>query len=425
MGVQCVFAFGYAVTSAVFAFGYAVILGCKSLNRRILHIDMDAFFASVEQVLDPALKGKPLIIGGGPGDTRGVVSTASYEARKFGVHSAMPLSQAHRLCPHGIYLRGHYEAYEVASDRVMEILLEVSPLVECVSIDEAYVDITGSIKLFGGEDAGGEDAIAHHIKRRIREETQLPCTVAIGSNKLVAKVGSDAAKPDGYLNIPTGGEREFLRPLPVRRLPGVGPRTAETLESLGLMTIGVLGDIDLPILLNVFGQSAYSLQRAAQGISTSEVETESIPKSVGRETTFDRDLLDWDRVERALINLAERAAYALREKQMEARCVTLKVRYADFKTHTFSKTLPEPTCVDSDIIEALQALLPKAKERRARVRLIGVSLSSLIYNQHQMHLFDRKEYERWQRVFQSVDRIRDKQGFESVGLARTMKKNRP
>lgn len=387
------------------------------MNRRILHIDMDAFFASVEQVLDPTLKGKPLIIGGGPGDTRGVVSTASYEARKFGVHSAMPLTQAHRLCPHGIYIRGHYEAYEAASDKVMEILREVSPLVECVSIDEAYVDITGSIKLFGGE-----DAIAQHIKRRIREETLLPCTVAIGSNKLVAKVGSDAAKPDGYLNIPDGGEREFLRPLEVRRLPGVGPRTAETLESLGLMTIGALGDLDLSILLNVFGQSAYSLQRAAQGIATSEIETESIPKSVGRETTFDRDLLDWDHVEQVLIHLAERASYALREKQMEARCVTLKVRYADFKTHTFSKTLTEPTCVDSNIIEALHALLPKAKERRARVRLIGVSLSSLIYNQHQMHLFDRKEYARWQRVFESVDQIRDKQGFESVSLARTMKK---
>lgn len=387
------------------------------MNRRILHIDMDAFFASVEQVLDPSLKGKPLIIGGAAGDARGVVSTASYEARKFGVHSAMPLSQARRLCPHGIYIRGHYDEYEKASAKVMEVLHEISPLVECVSIDEAYVDITGSIKLFGSE-----DAIAHHIKRRIREETQLPCTVAIASNKLVAKVGSDEGKPDGYLNIPTGGEREFLRPLPVRRLPGVGPRSAETLESLGLMTIGALGDLDLSILLNVFGQSAYSLQRAAQGISTSQVETESMAKSVGRETTFDRDLLDWDHIERVLLHLAEHVAYSLREKQMEARCVTLKVRYADFKTHTFSKTLPEPTCVDSDIIDALQTLLPKAKERRARVRLIGVTLSSLIYNQHQMHLFDRKEYERWQRVFEKVDEIRDKQGFDSVGLAKTMKK---
>lgn len=387
------------------------------MNRRILHIDMDAFFASVEEVLDPSLKGKPLIIGGEPGDARGVVSTASYEARKYGVHSAMPLSQAVRLCPHGIYIRGHHEAYSEASKKVMDILQEVSPLVEPVSIDEAYVDITGSIKLFGGE-----DEIAHHIKRRIREETQLPCTVAIGANKLVAKVGSDEAKPDGYLNIPTGGEREFLRPLPVRRLPGVGPRTAETLESLGLMTIGALGDMDLSILLNVFGQSAYVLQQAAHGISTSQVETESIPKSVGRETTFERDLLDWDHVERALIHLAEHAAHALREKQMEARCVTLKIRYADFKLHTFSKTLPEPTCVDSDIIEALQGLVSKAKERRARVRLIGVSLSSLIHNQHQMHLFDRKEYERWQRVLEKVDEIRGKQGFDSVGLAKTMKK---
>ena len=380
---------------------------------------MDAFFASVEEVLDPSLKGKPLIIGGAPGDTRGVVSTASYEARKYGVHSAMPLSQARRLCPHGTYIRGHYEAYSAASGKVMSILHEVSPLVECVSIDEAYVDITGSVKLFGGE-----DAIALHIKRRIREETQLPCTVAIASNKLVAKVGSDEGKPDGYLNIPPGGERDFLRPLAVRRLPGVGPRTGDTLESLGIMTIGALGDLDLSILTNAFGQWAYVLQRAARGVSGSQVTTESVPKSVGRETTFERDLLDWDRVEQVLVKLAERAAHALREKLMEARCVTLKVRYADFKTHTFSKTLTEPTCVDSDIIEALRELLPKAKQRRARVRLIGVSLSSLIHDQRQMHLFDRKDYARWQRVFEKVDEIRQKQGFNSVNLARSMKKKK-
>jgi len=384
-------------------------------HRRILHIDMDAFFASVEQVLNPALKGKPLIIGGDATDTRGVVSTASYEARKYGVHSAMPIAQAKRLCPHGIFMRGSFENYRIASEQVHEILHSISPLVESVSIDEAYVDITGSLKLFGGE-----EAIARLIKERIREATQLPCTVAIASNKLVAKVGSDEGKPDGILLIPNGTERDFFRPLAIRKLPGVGPRTAETLESLGIMTIGHLGDLPTPTLLTVFGPAGYSLQRAARGISISEVVTESTPKSVGRETTFERDLLDWDRIVRILIYLTERTAYALREKQMEARCVTLKVRYSDFETHTFSETLREPTCVDTEIFTTLERLIPKAQERRARVRLIGVSLSSLVYNQHQLYLFGRKNNEKWERAMESVDKMRDRYGFELVRVARSV-----
>lgn len=388
-------------------------------QRRILHIDMDAFFASVEQVLDPSLKGKPLIIGGDAHDNRGVVSTASYEARKYGVHSAMPIAQARRLCPHGIFMRGNFDHYRTASEQMRTVLESVSPRVEPVSIDEAYVDITGSLRLFGGE-----EAIVRHIKSRIREATQLPCTVAVGSNKLVAKVGSDEGKPDGCLSIPSGGERAFLRPLSVRKLPGVGPRTAETLESLGVMTIGHLGDLPTPALLDVFGPSGYSIQRAARGICISEVEPESVAKSVGRETTFERDLLDWDQITRILIYLTERAAYALREKQMEARCVTLKVRYSDFNTHTFSETLLEPTCVDSEIIGVLEGLIPKAKERRARVRLIGVSLSSLVYNQHQLYLFGRKHYEKWERALESVDHIRDRHGFELVRVARSIELGR-
>lgn len=384
-------------------------------HRRILHIDMDAFFASVEQVLNPSLKGKPLIIGGDASDNRGVVSTASYEARKYGVHSAMPIAQARRLCPHGIFMRGSFENYRVASETVHEILQSISPLVEGVSIDEAYVDITGSLRLFGGE-----EAIAHLIKSRIREATQLPCTVAIASNKLVAKVGSDEGKPDGILLIPEGSERDFFHPLAVRKLPGVGPRTAENLESLGIMTIGQLGDLPTSTLLTVFGPSGYSLQRAARGISVSDVVTESTPKSVGRETTFERDLLDWDQIQRILIYLTERSAYALREKQMEARCVTLKVRYSDFDTHTFSETLRESTCVDSEIIAILEHLIPKAKERRARVRLIGVSLSSLVYNQHQLYLFGRKQTEKWERAMESVDKMRDRYGFELVRVARSV-----
>ena len=376
---------------------------------------MDAFFASVEVVRNPALKGKPLIVGGNHEDTRGVVCTASYEARKYGVHSAMPLVQARRLCPDGIFMRGNFEHYQAASEKIRGVLETVSPLVECASIDEAYLDISGSQRLFGGD-----DAIAQHIKSRIRVETQLPCSIGITPNKLVAKIASDEAKPDGYLRICPGEEREFLRPLSIKKLPGVGPRTRELLESLGVMTIGHLAELPPATLLNVFGQAGYLLHRSACGISTSTVEPESMPKSVGRETTFEQDLLDWNRIGQTLAYLTERALYALREKQMETKCVTLKVRYSDFKTNTFAKTLPEPTCIDGDVFEALRGLVLKAKQRRARVRLIGVSLSSLSYNQHQLRLFDRKGVEKWERALRSVDRIRDRYGFELLRFARSM-----
>ncbi len=385
------------------------------MERRILHIDMDAFFASVEQVFNPELRGKPLIVGGAAGDTRGVVCTASYEARKFGVHSAMPLVQARRLCPHGIFIRGHFEHYQAASEKIHTILETVSPLVEGVSIDEAYVDITGSRHLFGGD-----DAIAHYLKTRIREETQLPCTVAVASNRLVSKVAADHAKPDGYRNVAPGEEGAFLRPLPIGKLPGVGPRTQEILEALGVMTIGRLADLPLATLMNVFGASGYALQRAARGMGSAEVVPESLPKSIGRETTFERDLNDWNEVERILAYLTERATYALREQQMETRCVTLKIRYGDFKTNTFAKTLTEPTCIDAEIVDALHGLIPKAKERRTRVRLAGVSLSSLSYNQHQLSLFDRKGKDKWERVLESVDHIRERHGFEFLRFARSM-----
>ena len=389
------------------------------MQRRILHIDMDAFFASVEEVLNPALKGKPLIVGGDGKDTRGVVCTASYAARKFGVHSAMPIVQARRLCPHGIFLRGSFEHYREASEKVRGILETVSPLVEFASIDEAYVDVSGSQRLFGGD-----DAIAHYVKSRIRDETHLPSTLAITPNKLVSKIASDEGKPDGYVRVPGGGEREFLRPLAIRELPGAGPRTCELLESLGVMTIGHLADLPLPMLLNAFGQGGYALQRSAQGISASEVVPESMPKSIGRETTFKRDLLDWDEIARILAYLTERALYGLREKGMETKRVTLKVRYSDFMTHTFAKTLAEPTCIDSEIFDALEELLPKAKARRARVRLIGVSLSSLSYNQHQLRLFDGQRVEKWERALGSVDRVRERHGFEFLRFARSIQLGR-
>jgi DNA polymerase-4 len=384
------------------------------MDRRILHIDMDAFFASVEQVLHPELRGKPLIIGGDK-QSRGVVCTASYEARPFGVHSGMPMAQARRLCPHAIFLKGSFEHYRAASERVRTILETVSPLVEMASIDEAYIDVTGSQRLFGGD-----DAIARYIKSEIRRQTQLPCTVAIAANKLVAKIAAGLAKPDGYRRVPPGEEAAFLRPLPLRKLPGAGPRTCAVLEGMGVLTIGALADLPVPTLMAAFGSTGYALHEAAHGRSNTVVEPESDPKSISRETTFEEDLLDWKRIERILIYLAERAAHALREAALETRCITLKVRYADFKTNTFARTLAEPTCLDGDIVRTLEELLPKARERRARVRLVGVALTSLSRNQHQLRLFEGKASGKWERVLESVDHIRGRHGFEVVRSAKSM-----
>ncbi len=392
--------------------------------KRILHVDMDAFFASVEVVLNPRLRGKPVVVGGEPGDPRSVVSSASYEARHYGVRSAMPIAEAHRLCPGAVFLRGDHGVYEAVSRQIFTLLESVSPRVHMASIDEAYVDITGSLRLFGGE-----DALAALLKRRIREETGLPCTVAVASNKLVSKVAANAVKPDGYISIPAGGEADWLAPLPVGKLPGIGPRTRGTLESMGIMTIGALAAAPAPVLEPVFGvQTAHVLRATALGVASDEVEAGAdAPKSISRETTFPEDLSDWKLLGNVAAQLLERCAHALREEGMETRCLTLKVRYGDFSTHTFSQALPDPTALDTVLLETLRGLLPKAMARRARVRLVGVGLSRLSWNQHQTSLFTRESDEKWERVLERVDRVRGKLGFDTVhlGVVKPPPKRRP
>ena len=387
------------------------------MKHRILHIDMDAFFASVEQVHDPSLLGKALIIGGAKEDVRGVVSTASYEARKFGVHSAMPIVEARRLCPHGIFMRGNFEYYREAAQKVRAVLACVTPLVQVASIDEAYLDVTGSQKLFGGD-----DAIARYIKSEIRRTTELPCTVAISANKLVSKVASDEGKPDGYLRVADGEAAAFLAPLAVQKLPGAGPRTCAMLESLGVLTVGQLAAISLPMLERTLGeQAAVGLQRAARGIAGTVVTVDRTPKSISRETTFPQDELDWKHIERILTYLTERCAYSLREAGLEARRVTLKVRYGDFTTKTFAKTLREGTSIERDIFDALEELLPKGRARRARVRLIGVGLSQLRQNQHQLALFGGERTAKWEQALESVDQIRGKYGFDALHFGKSIR----
>lgn len=386
------------------------------MDRRILHIDMDAFFASVEIAKNPSLAGKPLIIGGAWEDKRGVVSTASYEARKYGVHSAMPLSEARRRCPQGIFMRGDHARYREASRKVRAILETVTPIVQMASIDEAYLDVTGSQRLFGGD-----DGIARFLKAEICRQTNLPCTVAITPNKLVSKIASDEGKPDGYVRVAAGREAAYLAPLPVRKLPGAGPRTCATLDRLGIATLGDLAACPIALLDQAFGHhTALNLQRRARGISTAGVEVERSPKSISRESTFPEDVQGWSQVERTVAYLAERCMYTLREEGLEARRVTLKVRYSDFETKTFARTLPEPTAVDSMVTAALRDLAASVRPNGRRIRLVGVGLDLLRYDQHQLPLFGGLANEKWERVLEQADAVRTKYGFQYLGTGKSL-----
>lgn len=383
--------------------------------RRILHIDMDAFFASVEQARDPRLRGKPLIIGGAIDSVRGVVSTASYEARVFGVRSAMPIAQARRLCPQGIYMQGDHAHYAAVSRQVRAILGTVSPLVEMASIDEAYVDVTGSLQLFGGD-----AAIAEHIKVLIRAQLELPCTIAIAANRLVSKIATNEVKPDGFISVPAGSERAYLAPLPVAKLPGAGPKTCESLRRIGIMTIGELASAPTRLLEQGLGDNAaLSLQRAARGETGADIETDRTPKQISRETTFAEDVTDWGELEQVLARLAEKCCHTLRAQELEAKRVTLKVRYAPFDTRTFARALPTPTCVDADVLAAIRALLARARARKEPVRLVGVALGELRQGQHQLELFSANGNEKWERVLHTVDELRGKIGFDAVRLGQT------
>jgi DNA polymerase-4 len=385
--------------------------------RWILHVDMDAFFAAVEVVRHPEYRGKPLIVGGNKEDLRGVVATASYEARTFGVHSAMSLAEARRRCPHAIFIRGNHALYAAVSKQVRQILETFSSKVEMASIDEAYLDISGSLHLFGDSPL----SLARQLKQQIRAQLELPCTVAVAANKLVAKIASDRAKPDGLRIVPPGEEAAFLAPLPLKQLPGAGPKTCEQLQRLGLNTLGDLVAAPLSLLERAMPPAAaMALQRRAAGRHFGEVVPLRLPKQISKETTFSQDTSDWASIEQTLFQLADRCLIALRKRAMETRRVTLKVRYADFETKTFAQALAQPTAVDAEVYAVLHALIPKARARRGRVRLIGVALGELACGQHQLSLFENTPTERWDRLLRQVDALRDKHGPNAVHLGRVL-----
>ena len=340
-------------------------------RRTILHADLDAFYASVEVLDDPTLRGKPVIVGGDP-DARGVVSAASYEARRFGVHSAMPLRTAQRLCPAGVFLPGRFDRYRELSAQVMSIFASFTPLVEPISLDEAFLDVTGSLAAFGD----GE-AIARRIKERVLAETGLVVSVGVATNKLCAKVASDLRKPDGLVVVPPGDEAAFLAPLPVSRLWGVGPQARQALAEYGVTTIGQLAALPAGTLRRRFGSHGAELAQRALGIDPSPVTPCQRPKSIGHELTFDHDVTDVARLERTLLDLAESVASRLRRHHLAAGGVQLKLRYEGFDTITRQAPLPHQARESEPIYALGVELLRRALAPDRAVRLIGLTAIGL------------------------------------------------
>ena len=374
----------------------------------ILHVDMDAFFVSVELLERPELRGKPVIVGGQP-DQRGVVTAASYEARKYGVHSAMPLRTAGRLCPHAVYLDGHHAKYTEWSDRVANILAKFSPTVEMVSIDEAYLDLAGTERLYGPPFAA-----ADKLLRSITRTTGLPCSGGLATTRLVAKVASDQAKPRGFLWVAPGAEARFLAPLSVRKIPGIGKVTEGALRALSIETVEQLAAFPQAKLEKIFGQWGTALYRKARGGDSYEFVIDAEPKSISHNHTFGEDTDDTAALSAVLSHLSQKACKRLREAGLVTRTLTLTIRYAGFDTYTRSKTLSEPTCLDADIFAVFQNLFRQHRDSRRKVRLLGVSLSALTHGAEQLDLLEAERRAKIEKLTRAADRLRDRFGFDSV-----------
>ena len=381
----------------------------------IMHIDLDAFFVSVEQVDNPELKGKPVIVGGKP-ERRGVAAAVSYEARRFGIHSGMPLITTYRLCPQAIFIEGSFTKYRDASRKFMAILADFTPFLEPGGLDEAYLDVTGFESLYGTI-----RQMAQAIKRRIREELGLCASVGISSAKIVAKVASDLSKPDGLLEVASGEEASFLAPLDIAKLPGIGKKTGRVLRGLGINTLGELSLVPPGVLKSHFGTFGELLHRYASGIDDRKVTLPGAAKSISRETTFGRDTADRSFLKATLRYLSERVGSQLRQQDKQARCVTLKLRYADFTTITRSHTLKPASDTDQAIARIGLELLTKAlAQERQPVRLIGIGVSNLTETGRQLDMLDSSA-QRQEQLNKAIDRIRKKYGFTAIQTGSTMR----
>ncbi len=388
--------------------------------RTIFHVDMDAFFVSVEELFDPSLKGKPVVVGGQRGE-RGVVSAASYAARKFGVHSAMPLRTAEKLCPQAIFVDGHSDRYREYSHRVHEVLCHFSPLVEMASVDEAYLDMTGTDRLHGPPLRS-----AHTLHQEMKSATQLNCSVGIGTSRLIAKVSSAKAKPNGVLWVMPGQEAKFLAPLDVGDIPGVGKVMEKNLHQMGIRRVGDLAKLEEHDLDNRFGKWGLALAGKSRGedaggwFDTAVGEHED-PKSISHEHTYNEDTADLERLQSTLMRLCEMVGRRLREGGYFARTIQLKLRYTDFTTLTRAHSLEQPTQLDHEIFENARRLFLKNWKKGAAIRLLGVQTSNFESGPSQLDLLEPARDERWKRALAAADHMRDKFGESAIGLATGMK----
>jgi DNA polymerase-4 len=392
----------------------------NSSSRTIFHVDMDAFFVSVEELFDPSLKGKPVVVGG-QRDERGVVAAASYAARKFGVHSAMPLRTAAKLCPHALFVNGHPERYREYSRKTYEVLCRFSPKVEMASIDEAYLDLTGTERLHGPPLRA-----AHALHSLMKSETQLNCSVGIGTSRLVAKVASAQAKPNGVLWVIPGLEAQLLAPLKVGAIPGVGKVMEKNLHAMGVVCVGDLAKLDEGFLEERFGKWGLALSGKSRGEDAggwfdTEVGEDVGPKSISHEHTFGEDTADQARLESTLMRLSEMVGRRLREHRLHARTLQLKLRDSGFNTITRAHTLAEPTQIDKDIFEQIRALFRANWKAGTTIRLLGVQTSSFETGEGQLNLLETEQHNKWKQALSTADKLRDRYGEGAVGLASGMK----
>ncbi|HEX6803660.1 MAG TPA: DNA polymerase IV [Terriglobales bacterium] len=388
--------------------------------RTVFHVDMDAFFVSVEELFDPSLKGKPVVVGGQQ-DERGVVAAASYAARKFGVHSAMPLRTAAKLCPQAIFVDGHPDRYRDCSQQVHAVLESFTPQVEMVSIDEAYLDMTGTERLHGPPLLA-----ANKLHAKMKAETRLNCSIGIGTSRLVAKVCSGKAKPHGMLYAVPGQEAKFLAPLDVRDIPGVGKVTEQKLRELGILTVGDIARLDDGFLEEHLGKWGLALAGKARGQDAGawfegEIGEDTAAKSISHEHTYNRDTANLEQIEATLMRLSEMVGRRLREGGLHARTLQLKLRYKDFTTITRAHSLENPTQLDNEIFEIVRRLFRANWPKGAEVRLLGVHASSFTEPSAQGDLLDGNSRGKWEQALSAMDRLKDKFGESSITLGTAMK----
>jgi len=379
------------------------------MERHIVHLDLDTFFVSVERLKNSALKDKPVIIGGS--SDRGVVASCSYEARKFGVHSAMPMKLARRLCPSAFYIKGDHDSYSQQSRLITAVIQEQVPLMEKASIDEFYLDLTGMDRFFGCEKFTAE------LRTKVYKESGLPISCALAVNKLVSKVATHDAKPNGQRTIPFGSEKRYLAPLPIRRMPGVGEKTSGLLERMGVESIKLLSEIPPRMMQNLLGKSGLDLSRKANGIDESPVIPYTEQKSIGSENTFESDTIDMAFLNSQLVRMTEKVGFELRQKQKLCGCITVKLRYANFDTVS-RQSIISYTSSDEVLLQKAKELFAKLYDRRMLVRLIGVKVSHLVQGCQQIDLF--QDTEEGVNLYQAIDWIKNRYGEKSLTRAITL-----